>query len=464
MLFLPLIILPALVALAGHGFDAPRRNRLALLGAACLLITAALPLLQAIGWSALQWHQLLPMMLCAFIGAVCCRFAERYMRADANAGAFALRIGLLLTSALLFLGADQLALFLVAWVASGQLLASLIGHVRGWDAAAIAARRARITFLIGDAALTAALALLAARANSLSMAALAAEAGTLDAATATAIGALMLIAAAARCALPPFSGWLMGSMTAPTPVSALMHAGLVNAGGFLLIAFAGLFDAAPALSIATVIIGAVAAIHGVLLMSLRPEIKTGLAGSTVAQMGFMILTIGLGAYAAALFHLIGHGLFKAWLFLRSGSAVVVPGTRPIDTLSSNRIALIALATALAFGGAIATGFTSAALLPLVLLIATALGSLAGMSRLSGLSSRLAALRLTAAAFGCQIAGVTALHSLLPSPTPDRAMIALQSALLIAFLLLWWVQARTIEGRLVLPASLYARLLSLTPQR
>ena len=139
---------------------------------------------------------------------------------------------------------------------------------------------------------------------------------------------LLLIAAAARCALPPFAGWLLSSMTAPTPVSALMHAGLVNAGGFLLIRFAPVFEAAPIARAAAVAIGLVAALYGVGVMSVRPDIKRSLAGSTVSQMGFMIMSCGLGAYAAALWHIVAHGLFKAWLFLGSGSSVGMRGDKP----------------------------------------------------------------------------------------------------------------------------------------
>ena len=155
---------------------------------------------------------------------------------------------------------------------------------------------------------------------------------------------LLVIAAAARCAVPPFSGWLLSSMTAPTPVSALMHAGLVNAGGFLLIRFAPVLEAAPVARAVAMLLGLFGAIYGVGIMMVRPDIKRSLAGSTVSQMGFMIASCGLGYFAAALWHLTAHGLFKAWLFLTAGSRVGIEQNRPQGGLDLTAAATVALVT------------------------------------------------------------------------------------------------------------------------
>lgn len=260
-------------------------------------------------------------LLTLFVAAIVLGFSGRYMKADPRLESYAARIGWLIAAVLVFLAAADVISLAAAWVASGALLARLIGHVPSWVEAEAAARRARRAFLIGDSALLLALALLAAGTDSLSIAAIVAAAPALSGPVVGTALALLLVAAVSRSAVPPFHKWLMGSMTAPTPISALMHAGLVNAGGFLLIRFAPVLEAAPAIKLAAVALGAFGALFGTGVMLVRPDVKRALGGSTVAQMGFMVMSCGLGAYAAALWHLIAHGLFKAWLFLGSGSTV-----------------------------------------------------------------------------------------------------------------------------------------------
>ena len=110
-------------------------------------------------------------------------------------------------------------------------------------------------------------------------------------------------------------------METPTPVSALLHAGIVNAGGFLLLRFADLMASAPAVSLVIAAIGALTAVIGSAIMISQTSIKSALAYSTVGQMGFMMLQCGLGAYSAAVVHLVGHSLYKAHAFLSSGDVV-----------------------------------------------------------------------------------------------------------------------------------------------
>jgi NAD(P)H-quinone oxidoreductase subunit 5 len=116
-------------------------------------------------------------------------------------------------------------------------------------------------------------------------------------------------------------GWLTEVMETPTPVSALLHAGVINAGGFLLIRFADVMLLAPGVMAALVILGGFTALFGGLVMLTQPAVKTSLAWSTVAQMGFMIFECGLGLFPLALLHIIAHSLYKAHSFLASGGAV-----------------------------------------------------------------------------------------------------------------------------------------------
>ncbi|MFP5395958.1 MAG: proton-conducting transporter membrane subunit [Alphaproteobacteria bacterium] len=237
-------------------------------------------------------------LLTLFVAATVAAFSLRYMRADLQSRRFYLGLGALVSSVLGWLFTGHLLVFAAFWCVSGQLLAGLIGHHHDWPEANLAARRTRWTFILGEGALVAALGLLGWQAGSWQLDVILASAAALSPLVVNLAALLMVAAAAARCALPPFSNWLLSSMTAPTPVSALMHAGLVNAGGFLLIRFAPVLEAAPTARIGAIILGLCAAIYGVGIMLVRPDVKRALAGSTISQMGFMIMSCGLGAYVA----------------------------------------------------------------------------------------------------------------------------------------------------------------------
>ncbi len=138
-----------------------------------------------------------------------------------------------------------------------------------------------------------------------------------------AITAAGFLAAAAllKSAQFPVHGWLTEVMETPTPVSALLHAGVINAGGFLLIRFADVMLLAPGVLAVLVMVGGFTALFGGLVMLTQPAVKTSLAWSTVAQMGFMILECGLGLFPLALLHIVAHSLYKTHSFLASGEAV-----------------------------------------------------------------------------------------------------------------------------------------------
>lgn len=131
---------------------------------------------------------------------------------------------------------------------------------------------------------------------------------------------LLLVALIIQSGVLPFHRWLLSSLNSPTPVSALMHGGLINVGGFILALFAPLYLEYPLLLHILFLVGATSALLGTLLKLLQSDIKRFLACSTVAQMGFMLMQCGLGLFPAAIAHLCWHGLFKSYLFLNSGSA------------------------------------------------------------------------------------------------------------------------------------------------
>ncbi|MFB6307879.1 MAG: proton-conducting transporter membrane subunit, partial [Haloarculaceae archaeon] len=157
-------------------------------------------------------------------------------------------------------------------------------------------------------------------------------------------------------ALLPFHTWLLSSMTAPTPASALMHAGFVNAGGVLLVRFAPVVTVDPGVMLLIVLVGATSALGGKLLKTVQTDIKGKLGCSTVGQMGFMIMQAGLGFFGAAITHLILHGFYKAYQFLSSGSRV--DHEHPTATTATGSAGLAGIAviavTALVGGGLFAT--------------------------------------------------------------------------------------------------------------
>jgi len=161
---------------------------------------------------------------------------------------------------------------------------------------------------------------------------------------------LLVIAASLESAQFPFHSWLPDTMETPTPVSALMHAGIINAGGFLVVRLSPILINAPAALNTLAIVGAFTALFASVVMLTQTSVKRSLAYSTIAQMGFMMLQCGLGAFALATLHLVAHSLYKAHAFLSSGSVVALkkaawtPAERPA---AHPGILVLTLATAVA---------------------------------------------------------------------------------------------------------------------
>jgi len=299
-----------------------------------------------------------------FVSGIVHSFSRRYMAGAKHLNRFYARLFGLTLVVLLLTAANHLAVFVLAWAAMGWLLADLIGHVRGWPQARAAARHARRLFLGGSALLIGALALLGVWAGTMKIDGVLGAVGTLPVGVVAGAAGLLLTTAMIQSALVPFHRWLLSSMTAPTPVSAFMHAGLVNAGGVLLARFAPVVFELSTLMLIIVAAGGLSALLGQAWMLVQTSVKRQLGASTVAQMGFMVLQAGLGFIPAAIAHLFLHGLYKAYLFLASGS--VVEFTQPKQTDPSAPSLLsggVTLATALAGGAlfAILTGKSLTAL-------------------------------------------------------------------------------------------------------
>jgi len=298
-------------------------------------------------------------VLVTFVSGIVQSFSRRYMAGDRRLSRFYGELFGLTLVVLLLTAAEHLLLFVGLWVLMGWMLASLIGHVRDWPEAQAAARFARRSFLGGSALLAVAVALLGTQAGVWTFSGLTARLGELPTSITAFAAILIVVAAMVQSALVPFHQWLISSMTAPTPVSAFMHAGLVNAGGILVARFAPVVFDLSAVMLLLVAVGGASALLGQAWMLVQTDIKRQLGCSTVAQMGFMILQCGLGFVPAAITHLILHGFYKAYLFLGSGS--VVEHKRPSTPRSPESGPSAVLSGAVALGTGLAGGALFAAL-------------------------------------------------------------------------------------------------------
>ena len=262
------------------------------------------------------------LLLVTFIGWIVVRYSRVYLDGEAGQTRFTIWLLGTLAAVLLLVQSGNLAQFVAAWVLTSLCLHRLLVFYPGRIAARRAARKKFITARAGDAALIVAAALLVSTYGTTGISPILAQArlgeGGLPSVFAA---ALIALAAVLKSAQFPTHGWLTEVMETPTPVSALLHAGLVNGGGFLLIRFADVMLLSPLVLAGLVLVGGFTALFGGVVMLTQPMVKTSLAWSTVAQMGFLILQCGLALFPLALLHIVAHSLYKAHAFLASGGAV-----------------------------------------------------------------------------------------------------------------------------------------------
>jgi len=336
ILALPLLSMATIASLATNSLRSARisgaLNALAFLLAAALLVlvsvrgsvsVTAVPIDGGmIGFHADRIVGVL-LMLVTGVSAVVQAFAGRYLHGDLRAKRFFVGANLLTAATAAMVASATLIGLATAWTASGLALLVLLGMYPGLASADLGFRRTGRAFLIGDLALWCGVLIATLEWGNLSLANLD-EAGLTDgngSAILTVVACLLVVAALSRSAQVPFQKWLPSTLAVPTPVSALLHAGVVNAGGILLVRTSPLFGESAMATHLAFFAGAATAAYGTALMISKPDVKGALAHSTTGQMGFMIMTCGLGAWAAAIFHLVAHGMYKASLFLGSGSAV-----------------------------------------------------------------------------------------------------------------------------------------------
>jgi len=280
-------------------------------------------------------------VLVAGIGVVTYRYAERCLHGNVRRRRFQAWMAATVGCAVILAMSDALPLLVGAWIAMGACLDRLLRFFRTRPEAIAAADRTRTVNMIGDVLLVAAFAIAwSAWGSTTVMEVTAATTAAPEGATLTIFTLLLCAAVIVKSAQVPLHGWLPDTMEAPTPVSALMHAGIINAGGVLLIRLSPAIERVPEAWLLLSAFGTASMLVAVPASWFSPRAKTGLAWSTVSQMGFMLVQCALCAFPVALLHIIGHGLYKAWSFLRAGE--VPPAQRP-PAPHASRVLLLLLA-------------------------------------------------------------------------------------------------------------------------
>ena len=395
-------------------------------------------------------------LLVAFVGWAVVRYSRTYLDGEAREGAFHGLMLATLAAVLALVQAGSLAVLVLAFVAIGLGLRQLLLFYPDRAEARRAAAKFTLVWGAGDAALVVASVLLWVAFGTTDIAALSQAAGGGLPLPAQIAVALLVLVAALKSAAFPLHGWLTEVMEAPTPVSALLHAGIINGGGFLLIRLADVVQASPGAMAALVMLGGLTALFGAAVMLTQSAVKTALAWSTVAQMGFMLLQCGMGLWPLALLHIVAHSMYKAHAFLASGGAVRAvaevhrPGPVAVPGISAVAKAFL---LALVMYAVVATGFgliagpksTQALALGAILIFGVAYLVAQGLADTAprALTQRTAVASLIAAVayFGFQvIAGLVWGPSLPVAPAPGPLEWALIVLALMSFGLVAVAQA------------------------
>ncbi len=262
--------------------------------------------------------------LVAFVGMIVARYSKTYMDGDEHEGRFHRWLALTLGSFLTLIVAGNVWGFWISWVATSLCLHELLAFYRDRPGAVLAARKKYLLHRIADASLLSAFVLIVRTLHSAQWAgigqALAHTSGQLPGAL-LAAAALIVVSAILKSAQFPSHGWLIQVMEAPTPVSALLHAGIIYTGAFLVLRASPLLSQIGWAGDVLAGVGLVSIVIASLTMMTMTNIKGALAYSTCAQMGFMLMECGLGLYSIAVLHIIAHSVYKAHAFLSSGSVV-----------------------------------------------------------------------------------------------------------------------------------------------
>jgi NADH-quinone oxidoreductase subunit L len=264
------------------------------------------------------------LLLITGVGSLIHIYSIGYMALDPRRRRFFGLLNLFIVAMLVLVLADSYLGIFLGWEGVGLASYLLIGFFQHKTSAAVAAKKAFVVNRVGDLGMALGIMLMFATFGTTAIAGVSEVAGEASDGVLTALGLLLLLAACGKSAQVPLQSWLLDAMEGPTPVSALIHAAtMVTAGVYLIVRSNFIYENAPVAQTAVVIVGAVTLLWGAVIGCAKDDIKKVLAGSTMSQIGYMMLAAGLGVagYAFAIFHLLTHGFFKANMFLGAGSVM-----------------------------------------------------------------------------------------------------------------------------------------------
>jgi NADH-quinone oxidoreductase subunit L len=264
------------------------------------------------------------LLLITGVGSLIHIYSVGYMAHDPRRRRFFGYMNLFLAAMLMLVLAENYLVLFLGWEGVGLASYLLIGFWQHKPSAAAAAKKAFVLNRVGDMGMSLAIMMFFVTFGSTSFTVISATAGDASETTMTILGLLLLLGACGKSAQVPLQAWLLDAMEGPTPVSALIHAAtMVTAGVYLIVRSNFVFDLAPNAQTAVVVVAVVTLLWGAVIGCAKDDIKKVLAGSTMSQIGYMMLGAGLGpaGYAFAIFHLLNHGFFKADMFLGAGSVM-----------------------------------------------------------------------------------------------------------------------------------------------
>lgn len=307
--------------------------------AACLVSLAlmALPHAREAVWLRLDTLSSVMVVLVSFLGTVVTRFAVRYLEGDQRRPMFLMWMSFTLASVLILVSANHLLVLALAWLSTSLCLHRLLLHHPGRPGAVFAARKKFVCSRLAEIFLLVAILTLHSSYGTWRIDELMQRVTSGQHFGLTVPAIMIALCAMIKSAQFPFHSWLPDTMETPTPVSAFMHAGIINGGGFLVLRLSPVLAASPVSLHLLVVIGSITAAFGSIVMLAQPGVKRSLAFSTIAQMGFMMIQCGLGAWGLALLHLVAHSLYKAHAFLHAGSSI---GAAPRAAIPLSRSALV----------------------------------------------------------------------------------------------------------------------------
>ncbi|MEQ7848394.1 NADH-quinone oxidoreductase subunit L [Nocardioides kribbensis] len=264
------------------------------------------------------------LLLITGVGTLIHVYSIGYMEHDPRRRRFFAYLNLFVAAMLTLVLAENYVVLFLGWEGVGLASYLLIGFWQHKPSAAAAAKKAFVINRVGDIGLSLAIALMFVTFGTTSFTQVSELTSGAGEGTLTALGLLLLLGACGKSAQVPLQAWLLDAMEGPTPVSALIHAAtMVTAGVYLVVRSNFVYELAPHAQTVVVVVATVTLLWGAVIGCARDDIKKVLAGSTMSQIGYMMLAAGLGVYgyAFAIFHLITHGFFKANMFLGVGSVM-----------------------------------------------------------------------------------------------------------------------------------------------